>query len=486
MSSDRPNIILFMTDQQRGDHLGCDGHPVLETPHLDELAARGTRFRHAYSAVPSCLPARATLLTGMDQWHTGILGMGKGQGPVHNRFQYTMPGQLAEAGYHTCCAGKNHFEPARALNGYHQCLLDESGRMRDSDYQRWFNAHAPAGAGFRDHGVDWNSWVARPFHLPEYLHPTHWTAQTAFDFLTRRDPGKPFFLKCSFVRPHSPYDPPQPYWDMYKDREMPEPFAADWSDDWHGEPDTQNETNAWRARRSAEETRRARAAYAGSVTFIDHQIGWLLQEFSRFDREAYRNTLIVFLSDHGDMLGDHHLWRKTYAYEGSARVPMIVTPPLNWDVPRGQVRDEVIELRDVMPTLLEAGGAAIPETVDGRSMMPLVHARDDDRWRSHLVGEHIWCYDHEQANYYVTDGRTKYIWFPYLGREQLFDLTSDPGESRDLADEADHGTMLESWRGKLVAEFESRGCDLVRDGQLVTLETDQLITSPHYRKYACV
>ncbi|MFW6060053.1 MAG: arylsulfatase [Phycisphaeraceae bacterium] len=483
---DRPNVLFIMTDQQRGDCLGCDGHPVQETPYLDQLASQGTRFRCAYTATPSCLPARATLLTGMNQWHTGILGMGKGQGPVRSDYRHTMPGELAAAGYHTQAVGKNHFNPQRALNGYHGCILDESGRMPDSDFRRWFDAHAPAGAGYRDHSVDWNSWMARPSHLPEYLHPTHWTAHAAYDWLTRRDPEKPFFLKVSFARPHSPYEPPQPYWDMYKDRDMPEPYTAEWSDNWHRHPDTQDDTNAWRATRNDVENQRARVGYYGSITFIDHQIGWLLQEFRKLDAEAARNTLIIFCSDHGDMMGDHHLWRKTYAYEGSARVPMIVKPPDTWDCPRGQVLDHVVELRDVMPTVLDAAGVDIPDTVDGQSMVPLLRGQAAQTdWRDYLIGEHIWCYSHEQANYYVTDGKQKYIWFPYLGREQLFDLVSDRGETRDLASDNAWQKQLGAWRARLVEELTARDNGLVRNGELVTLSLDDVITSPHYGRYNC-
>src|SRR5690554_80784 len=107
----RPNLLFIMTDQQRGDCLGCDGHPVLETPNLDFLAAQGTRFTHAYTATPSCIPARASLLTGMNAWHTGILGMGLGQKQIPSHFLHTMPGELAKAGYHTQAVGKNHFHP---------------------------------------------------------------------------------------------------------------------------------------------------------------------------------------------------------------------------------------------------------------------------------------------------------------------------------------------------------------------------------------
>src|SRR5690606_11014000 len=140
----------------------------------------------------------------------------------------------------------------------------------------------------------------------------------------------------------------------------------------------------------------------------------VLYEMQRKHASALRNTLIVFLSDHGDMMGDHFLWRKTYAYEGSARIPMIVRLPDTWDAPRGRVDDDhVVEIQDVMPTLLDAAGVSIPDTVDGRSMLPLTRAENAD-WRPWLHGQHVRCYRHEQANHFLTDGRDKYIWFPHV------------------------------------------------------------------------
>jgi len=480
MSEDtRPNLLLIMTDQHRGDCLGCDGNPVIETPYLDEVAANGTRFTAAYTACPSCIPARALLMTGMDQWHTGVLGMGRSGGNMTAAYKHTLPGELAAAGYHTQGIGKMHFHPQRALYGFHNTIIDESGRMPDSDYRSWFERHKDGPFGYRDHSVDWNSWMGRPSHLPEHLHPTWWTAQQAIEWLSRRDPEKPFFLKVSFARPHSPYDPPQAYYDMYRDREMPRPYVGDWC----GMHDVDvDDTNAWRSHRSDREVQRARACYYGNVTFIDHQIGRLLYELRRDHRDLWRNTMIVFTADHGDMLGDHHLWRKTYAYEGSARIPMIVQPPLAWDCARGQVREEVVELRDIMPTLLEAAGVAIPETVDGMSVCGMARG-EMARWRPHLLGEHDWCYSHEQANYYLTDGRWKYIWFPYLGTEQLFDRASDPGEERDLAPAG--GGELERWRGVMTDELAARDCGLVEDGRLRRMGLDEAIRSPHLYKYGC-
>ncbi|HHX40117.1 MAG TPA: arylsulfatase [Armatimonadetes bacterium] len=484
----RPNILLIMTDQHRGDCLGCAGHPALETPYLNQLAAEGTRFRYAYTAVPSCIPARATLMTGMHQWHTGILGMGRSGGNMTPAYRHTLPGELGRAGYHTQGIGKMHFHPQRARYGFDNLILDESSRELSpgfkSDYRQWFEEHKEGAYGYRDHSVDWNSWMSRPTHLPEHLHPTHWTAQQAIEWLGRRDPTQPFFLKVSFARPHSPYDPPQAYYDLYRDRPLPEPYVGEWAHIHAGRPE-QHDVNAWRSQRSPEEIRRARACYYGSITFIDHQIGRILYELRRYDREAWQNTLVLFLSDHGDMLGDHCLWRKTYAYEGSAHIPFIVRPPVSWGWPRGQVLDHVVEIRDVMPTLLEAADVPVPETVDGSSLLPLVRGQTETPWREYIQGEHDWCYSHEQANFYVTDGRWKYIWFPYLGTEQLFDLESDPGECHNLAEDATYAQTLAAWRSRLVRELEERDCGLVRNGHLVRLGLDEVVKSPHLYRYGC-
>ena len=484
-----PNILMIMTDQQRGDCLGCAGHPVIETPYLDELAAQGTYFPRAYSATPSCQPARATLLTGMNHWHTGVLDSRRARGRPSRHYRHTMPGELASAGYHTQAVGKNHFLPQRALNGYHNCILDESSRVIDpgfvSDYRRWFERYKDGPYGYRDHSVGWNSWMGRPTHLPEHLHPTHWTAQQAIEWLGRRDPQKPFFLKVSFARPHSPYDPPQVYYDMYKDRRMPDPFESEWGHAWCDQQEPAAATDAHHGTHSDVETQRARACYYGSITFIDHQIGRLLYELKKEHGAAYENTLIIFTSDHGDMLGDHCKWRKGDPYEGSARVPMIVRPPTNWNWPVGQTLDQVVELQDIMPTALDAAGVAIPGTVDGRSMLPLARGDVQVAWRPHIVGEHPGT-SFESTWFFLSDGKTKYIWYPYTGTEQLFDLDADPGEIHDLTKEPPASDRVTAWRQRMVDELADRDVGLVHGGTLVTLGPDQFIDYPHSHRYGCV
>ena len=478
----KPHLLLITTDQQRGDCLGCAGHPAVETPYIDELAAGGTRFRSAYTSVPSCTPARAAIITGMEPWNHGRLTM-TGSDPLE--YPATLPGELSAAGYHTQLVGKAHHAPQRARYGFDNMVLDESGRREPgfvSDYHAHFDRAREGEYGYRDHSVDWNSWMARPSHLPEHLHPTYWTAGEGIRALENRDPTSPLFLWLSFARPHSPYDPPQSYWDMYVDHaEIPKAHVGAWSDRYdHNVADV----NAPRSHRSDRETHRARAGYYGNITFIDHQIGRFLYEFRKRDPEGLANTLILFTSDHGDMMGDHHHWRKTYAYEGSARIPFVVHWPTAWgeDAPRGQVRNEPIELRDIMPTLLDAAHADIPASVDGSSLLSLANGTSDP-WREFVQGEHTSCYDDEHGMQYVTDGRQKYVWFHHTGAEQFFDLTTDPGECVDLSAETFWQARIEVWRRRLADIDEQRGDPRGLSGQLVSQPEGALRLSPNYARW---
>lgn len=478
------NVLLLMADQFRGDCLGCAGNTAIETPYLDELASEGVRFSHAYSAVPSCVPARSIMMSGMNQWHTGILGMGPGMGGMPDNFAHTLPGEFAKAGYHTQGVGKMHFCPQRALNGFHNTIIDESGRVEDpgfvSDYREWFEEHKQGRMGYRDHSVGWNSWMARPSHLPEWLHATSWTADEAIAFLKRRDPNKPFFLKVSFNRPHSPYDPPQVYYDMYRDADLPEPVVGDWAD-MNLDAKEAQKTDAWRGARSNRETKRAKAAYYASITHVDHQIGKLFYEMKKAG--LYDDTVIMFVSDHGDMLGDHYLWRKTYAYEGSSHIPFILKASQRQSIPAGSVIDQVVELRDVMPTLLDAAGLKIPNICDGRSVIPLLQGKTE--WRQYIHGEHCTCYHTDQENHFITDGHYKLVWLDNLDTWQFFDLDRDPGECHNCILEESYQKEIEQFRKYLYEELLERQSPLVDDNGFVPKTSGENLQSPHYRKYAC-
>ncbi|MFA7230500.1 MAG: arylsulfatase [Victivallaceae bacterium] len=481
MNESNYNVLLLMTDQHRFDVLGCMGNPVVKTPNLDRIAAEGTVFENAYTACPSCIPARACLLTGMNQWHTGILGMGNMQPPMGTGFQHTLPGELADAGYHTQGIGKMHFFPQRSLNGFHHIVLDESRRYQDinfmSDYELWFNEHKDGDYGMSD-GRDWNGWKGKPYDNPPELHPNIWTVDESIKFLNRRDPGKPFFLKVSFARPHSPYDAIPEYFDMYKDLALPEAQVGDWAY-VHDDPEMAKRPSAWRGVKSKTEIHNARAGYYGNVTHIDHEIGRLLEKMEA--QGVLQNTLIIFTSDHGDMLGDHNLWRKTYGYEGSTHVPMLVRLPeklQNNVVPRS---DKPVMLRDIMPTVLDILGLPVPETVDGLSMYPLTTGRNCE-WREYAHGEHCTCYSEEQEMQYLTDGKIKYIWFPRPATEQLFDLERDPYELHNLSEMAEYSGILKTWRLKLVRELEKRDCGMTDGDTLVSQKGKPGIASPHFRE----
>jgi choline-sulfatase len=472
----RPHILFLMADQFRGDCLGSDGHPCVRTPNLDRLAAEGARFRCAYTAVPSCTPARAGLLTGLAPWHHGMLGYGT----VAERYENEMPRSLREAGYYGLGIGKMHWHPQRTLHGFHQTLLDESGRAESpgfvSEYRQWFRQEAPDLKPDAT-GIGWNDYQARPYALPERLHPTRWTADRAVEFLGGYEREEPFFLKVSFARPHSPYDPPERFFKMYEDANIPKASVGAWAERYACRGQTLP-SSTWRGDLGEAQVRRSRQGYYGSVTFVDEQVGRILEALAA--RGWLEDTLILFTADHGDMTGDHHLWRKTYAYEASARIPMLLRWPERF-VParRGQALAQPVELRDVLPTFLDAAGAAFDEKrFDGRSLLRLVRGQAEG-WREYIDMEHDICYAKENHWNALTDGRTKYIYHAATGEQQLFDLERDRGELKDLAAEPEHAATLKKWRGFLVKHLEERGPPFVVGGDLA-LRPERFLYSPLY------
>ena len=466
----RPNILLLMADQWRADCLGAAGNPVIHTPNLDQLAASGTRFTNAYSATPTCTPARAGLLTGLAPWNHGMLRYAE----VGARYPVEMPRALRDAGYYTTAIGKLHYHPQRNLHGYHQALLDESGRVESvdfrSDYRSWFWSQAP-NLDPDATGLGWNDFDARPYALPERLHPTAWTGQTAAAWIESYQRPEPFFLKVSFARPHSPYDPPERFWRRYQDASLPPAAVGGWASRFASKSGP--EPDAWHGDMGAAQVRRSRQGYYGSISFVDEQIGRIMESLTR--RGLMDQTLIVFFSDHGDMMGDHHLWRKSYAYAGSARVPFLVRGP---GVQRGGVMHEMVELRDVLPTFLDAAGARAERPLDGKSLLPLIAGKNRG-WRPFLDLEHGVCYSPDNHWNALADQRHKYIFHARDGSEQLFDLARDPGELHDLSGEAPAGETLRLWRQRMTAHLAVRGDHWVRGGMLVTREDDPAY-SPNY------
>ena len=281
VAQQKPHIILIVSDQHRGDAMHCMGNPSVMTPHLDALADDGTLFLNGYSSTPSSTPARSGLLTGLSPWHHGMLGYGR----VGSRYRYEMPQMLRDLDYYTFGIGKMHWFPQKSLHGFHGTLVDESGRVETddfiSDYRLWFQMQAPGLNPDSTH-VGWNDHGAATYRLPEKLHPTAWTGEMAREMIYnyKKGNGQPLFLKVSFARPHSPYDPPQRFADMYKGKDVPAPYVGEWCKD----KDYTVLKNASDAPSDAaygnfgnEYAKNSRRYYYANVTFIDEEIGKIVQ-----------------------------------------------------------------------------------------------------------------------------------------------------------------------------------------------------------------
>ncbi|HEV2121507.1 MAG TPA: arylsulfatase [Chloroflexota bacterium] len=470
---DRPNIILICVDQWRGDCLSVARHPVVHTPYLDQLCLGGARFTRAYSAVPSCIPARAALMTGLSQRHHARVGYQDG---VPWDYETTLAGEFTRHGYQTQAIGKMHVYPERTQLGFQNVILHDGflhfarNRHRDvglvDDYLPWLRERlGRPDADYFEHGVNCNSVVARPWDKPEDLHPTNFIVTQAVDFLRRRDPRKPFFLYLSFHRPHPPYDPPAWAFEQYVHDPMPEPPVGDWVDvyeRWANPLDPQAPVGDIDPR----VLRRARAGYYGHMSHIDHQLNRFLEILH--EHRLRENSYVLFTSDHGELMGDHHLFRKSLPYEGSARIPMILKGPSRSGIQHGIAPNAVVELRDVMPTLLDCAGIPIPEGLDGQSFLPIARGEQQSSrgpgWRPYLHGEHTTL---GQNIHWITDGHEKYVWLSGSGEEQLFNLDEDPRECHDLASDRSRQEHVARWRQRLVDELRGRPEGFVDRDQLV-------------------
>ena len=468
MKDSRPNILVIMSDQFRGDCMGNAGHPDVKTPYLDTLASRGVAFDNAYSACPSCIAARAGFHTGLMPEHHGRVGY---EDCVPWRYDHTIAGEMARSGYYTKCVGKMHVHPSRSLQGFHHVELHDGYlhalRMQDSvsyfeaqrnsdDYYHWLRQELGVDADTIDTGLECNSWVSRPWCYDEKYHPTNWVTDRSIDFLRTRDPEKPFFLMASYLKPHPPLDPPQYYYDMYMNMELRKPAVGDWEKE-HFIDEFDSKTGP----RDEFMIRQMMAGYYGLITHLDHQIGKLIQGL--VEHNLYDNTIIIFTADHGEELGDHHLFRKSRAYEGSAHIPFIISAPehLIPGIKRGTRSKAVVELMDVMPTVLDMVNAEIPSSIDGKSLVPILKD-PDSKVRDYLHGEHSYG---PLSNHWIVTENDKFIWNSDSGTEEYFDLKSDPRELH--GDDGSHEERKAEMRNILIRELTGRPEGFVEDGKLV-------------------
>jgi len=459
MTAGLPNILFLLTDQQRFDTLTED-----VTPNLRRLAARGAEFLHAYVSAPVCTPARSAILTGRSTWGHGLLDYGNGR--VGHPYDRTMPATLSALGYHTAVVGKNHFgrtgSGAPVANGFDTLVMYDGLGSKYDDYNVWFQQELPGEDPLRTGGLGWNSWGAAPYAFDEVYHPSSWTGRQTIELIRSfASEGKvPFFLKASFHRPHSPYDPPKRLLDIMPALSTTPSISSDGWDEQYRDCRARGMRDQWCGVVGDSALDLTRRAYLALIRQVDEWIGAILNTLN--ETGFANNTFILFTSDHGDEQMDHYLWKKGYPYEGSTHVPMIVHWPDAMDgiidVERGSTISGVVEMRDIFPTFLDVSGSWSEgfESFEGRPLTWLLR-NGTHTWRQFL--------DLELGQFYIgswnaiTDGRMKYIFHGSHREEQLFNLTDDPREQRDLAGVSGYGPELAVWRGRLVDQFlrEKRG-----------------------------
>lgn len=470
-----PNIILITTDQQRFDTVGPAAPRFLRTPHLDHLARDGVTFSRAYADCPICIPSRTTIMTGRYGYQHGMTSNGSlADGTLPIDPTRSLPARLRALGYQTLAVGKMHFQPQRQRYGFDEMLLPD-------DYYHFMRRYGAAlGVGQpMQHGLGQNEMYPTLATVPENFTLTSWIAEQCVEFIKyRRDPSRPFFLWCSFSKPHPPFDPPEPYYSMYREDNLPEPWIGDWALPDSGR--VPESLRRWREARSfdllsPETLRAARAAYYGLITQIDYHIGRLFGALE--DHHLFDDTAFLFTADHGEMLGDHLAGAKQYFYEGSAHVPFLLRLPRPYaGRPVGATLSQPVCLADIYPTLIalaggdaaSQGGALGATEGDGQDLAALGTGRLEQprQWLEASCGRP------EPKWHALTDGRWKYTYFFGDGIEQLFDLATDPHELTDLATSpasAAHQAQLDACRTRLIERLTQRHSPLVQDGRLVVL-----------------
>lgn len=456
MHDGRPNILLLHTDQQRFDTIAALGASPIHTPNLDRLVRMGVTFTHAYSSNPVCQPARHDLITGVSARHHGYYGnTGK---PIQDYGLATIPRLLTESGYQTIAVGKMHFHPWREHHGFaHMYLMEELPDCRENDAYVQYLDQVGYGHIRCQHGVRPLFYhTPQPSRVPEEHHGSAWVAHKTIELLrTRRD--RPFFIFSSWVGPHPPYYVPQSYLDLYRDKPLPPPSPAGSLRQCPPSPESPEAGSL--------HMRRMREAYFAAITLIDTHIGRILDELERAG--LLDHTLIVFMTDHGEMLGDRGCYQKMAPYDGAARIPLIVA---GGDLPANTMVACPVTTWDVSATILDA--ARVPPPDDPPFLgSSLLRATTRDPGRTIV--------------FHNARGRSRYVaavgsghkfvhWFNG-GDEELYDLAADPQELDNLVDAENRAGIVAVLRAACVAFERDHGiAENVRDDRFL----DQPYQSP--------
>ncbi len=450
----QPNILIFMVDQLNGTLFPDGPADWLHAPNLKKLAARSTRFANAYTASPLCAPGRASFMSGLLPSRSRV---------YDNAAEFaadipTYAHHLRRAGYQTCLSGKMHFVGPDQMHGFEERLTTDiypADFGWTPDYRKpgeriewWYhNLGSVTGAG-----------VAEISNQMEYDDEVAYNATRKVYDLARGHDARPWCLTVSFTHPHDPYVARRKYWDLYEDCEHLTPQVPAMQYDHH-DPHSKRifDANDWRSFDITEENiRTSRRAYFANISYLDDKIGEVMEALESTRQEA----IILFVSDHGDMLGERGLWFKMSFYDGSARVPLMIAAP---DMAPGRVEAPVSTI-DVCPTLCDLAGANMDEITPwttGETLVPLGQGGVRD---APVAMEYA-----AEASYApivsLRHGRWKFNRCT-LDPDQLFDLQADPHELTNLADAPEHADTLAQMHAQADARWDLEAFDAsVRESQ---------------------
>lgn len=464
MVQKRPNIILFMCDQLRFDALGCYGNNQIHTPNIDRIALNGSTFDNHFVQNPVCSPSRCSVLTGRYPKNHGTRDNGI---PLRDS-EITLPEVLRENGYVTAAIGKMHittqFVPKEdeqddwPEDNYGFDIIHTTCDCKTGEYLNWLKEQSPEDYGEvkrqgerkarEDRASAAEKDLSGPPQVytsgihPEY-HQSHWIADRMIDLIGEAGPEKPFFAYCSFVDPHHPFDPPEPYASMYDPDRLAPPMVREGELEdkpphfmkartAHGFSNEKYDyrlldEHAWG---------QVKAAYYGMITLIDDNIGRVLEALEK--KGILDDTLIMFTNDHGELLGDHGLlFKGPFHYDSIIKAPMIISWP--GVIPQGSRYSRITEHVDIMPTLLEYAGVRPPCGVQGVSMATALRG-DKGSGREYAMTEFN-CYDWGLSVKTLTGKDYKMTY--YAGEEygELYDRNQDPEEFVNLWDDEDYGEI---------------------------------------------
>lgn len=440
MTDTRPNILLIHADQHRFDCLGVNGHPQLQTPNLDSLAAEGMNFTQAYTAIPVCIPARNSLITG--SWPSQHLAIANWdtETPRPAVELPTFSAALHDAAYTLGYVGKWHVHPHKTPTDPAYGFHDYVG---EAEYTSW-----RAAQGFSPKPRS-NRWIGEldPHVTPEATRAGWGADQTIRLIDCALNENRPFFIRWDLAEPHLPNTLPEPYYSMYPD---PAPWPS-FPDSLAGKPYIQRQQRrTWKVDDwTWDEWKPIVGRYLGEIALIDAQIGRVLSALG----SLAENTLVIYSADHGDMCGAHGMMDKHYVmYDDVVRVPLIARWPGR--IMPGTTCDSFVTAGiDLAATFCDAAGVAIPETFQGESLLPLFAGESgrDDIFALYY-GNQFGLYSQRMTR----DRRWKYIWNA-TAEDELYDLCADPAELHNLAREAGCADELSRLRHRLVEWMEATG-----------------------------